>query len=237
MKQSFAVFDIDGTLIRWQLYHAIADALVRLGYVEPEVFQPVKDARMTWKRRLHSESFKDYERRLVAAYEALLSQLTIKQFEEAAQAVFDEYKDQVYTYTRDLIRDLKQRGYLLFAISNSQMEIVEKVTKYYGFDDWVGAIYEQSNGRFTSQVKVHLNDKDSVLRQLVAKHKASWKDSLAVGDSLSDASMLEIVENPIAFNPEQKLFRLAKRQGWTIVIERKNVVYKLGPSNGTYILA
>ena len=33
----FAVFDIDGTLIRWQLYHSIADTLARLGHIEPKL--------------------------------------------------------------------------------------------------------------------------------------------------------------------------------------------------------
>ncbi len=39
--------------------------------------------------------------------------------------------------------------------------------------------------------------------------------------------MLEFVENPIAFNPEDTLFEKAKEQGWKIVIERKNVTYEL----------
>ncbi len=29
MSQPFAVFDIDGTIIRWQLYHALADELAK----------------------------------------------------------------------------------------------------------------------------------------------------------------------------------------------------------------
>ena len=50
--RSFAVFDIDGTLIRWQLYHAVADALVKLGHVEPGAYEEIKVARMNWKTRL-----------------------------------------------------------------------------------------------------------------------------------------------------------------------------------------
>ena len=30
MPRPFAVFDIDGTIIRWQLYHALADELASL---------------------------------------------------------------------------------------------------------------------------------------------------------------------------------------------------------------
>jgi len=39
--------------------------------------------------------------------------------------------------------------------------------------------------------------------------------------------MLEMVERPICFNPNQKLFEAAKRHDWPIVVERKDVVYEL----------
>ncbi len=232
----FAVFDIDGTLIRWQLYHAVADALARLGYFDQEVFKNVRKARMQWKRRVHSESFKDYEQRLVSAYEALLGQLTVGQFQEAAKSVFEEYKDQAYTYTRSLISELKKQDYLLFAISNSQIEIVEKVASHYGFDDCIGAVYEQKDGRFTGNVTMHLKDKDVVLQQLAAKHRAMWQGSVAVGDSANDISMLKLVDQPIAFNPESTLFAEAKKHNWQIVVERKNIIYKLKPIGGSYTL-
>jgi phosphoserine phosphatase len=113
--RKFAVFDIDGTLIRWQLYHSVADALALLGQIDPKSHQSVRDARMNWKRR--TGTFSDYEKQVIAVYDQAVTKLSKPQFEKAAQAVFDEYKDQVYTYTRDLIAKLKKQAYLLFAIS------------------------------------------------------------------------------------------------------------------------
>ena len=233
----FAVFDIDGTLIRWQLYHAIADALARLGYFDSEKFSQVRQARMIWKQRASDQSFKAYEGQLVTSYEAILGQLTVDQFEEAVDLVFDEYKDQVYAYTRDLLKSLKDEGYLLFAISNSQIEIVNKIADYYGFDDCIGAVYGRSGNKFNGQKTVYLTDKDRILKELVTKHKADWEGSIAVGDSASDISMLSIVERPIAFNPEKKLFEAARTKGWEIVLERKNVTYQLKDVDGKYLLA
>ena len=59
----------------------------------------------------------------------------------AVRSVFDEYKEQTYTYTRDLIRSLQKQNYLLFAISASQEEVVEMLADYYGFDAWAGSKY------------------------------------------------------------------------------------------------
>jgi len=35
------------------------------------------------------------------------------------------------------------------------------------------------------------------------------------------------VENPIAFNPDKKLKLRAEREGWKIVVERKDVIYQI----------
>ncbi len=236
MSRPFAVFDIDGTLIRWQLYHAIADELVKLGYIDARAYKSVKDARMQWKKRSGPEAFKIYERRLVAAYEKMLLELTVAQFNKAVAAVFMRYKDQVYTYTRELIKKLKKEGYLLFAISGSQTEIVAYIADYYGFDDYVGTHYTHNNHKFTGAAVVHLGDKKQILSELVKKHQADWKSSVAVGDSTSDISMLEAVEISIAFNPEKKLFNHAKKRGWKIILERKNMVYVLISQDGKYVL-
>lgn len=233
----FAVFDIDGTLIRWQLYHAIADALAKKGHIDAKTHQKIKDARMVWKRRVHSESFATYQSELVEAYEKLLLDLSYKDFKQAVNSVFDEYKDQVYTYTRELIKRLKNDGYLLFAISGSQIEIVSKIAKYYGFDDCVGTIYEHEADKFSGALTIHLGGKHVILKELIDKHGATMAGSLAVGDSDSDISMLEIVETPVAFNPEHKLFDYAKSKGWKIVIERKNMIYELEKQDGRYLLA
>ena len=121
---------------------------------------------MDWKRRTHSESFKEYELELVKLYERILKELNVGHFEEAAQSVFEEYKEQVYTYTRDLLKELKAKDYLLFAISGSQSEIVEKIADYYGFDDFAGSSYVQQDGRFTGELHTALGKKDVVLKKL-----------------------------------------------------------------------
>ena len=35
-SRPFAVFDIDGTLIRWQLYHAVADDMAKQNIINPQ---------------------------------------------------------------------------------------------------------------------------------------------------------------------------------------------------------
>lgn len=237
-KRSFAVFDIDGTVIRWQLYHALADELARTGHLDAGEFQKVRAARMLWKKRAHETSFEEYEQTLVALIDKAITGIRVEDLEAACRGVIDEYKDQVYTFTRDLIRDLQSRDYLLFAISASQAQIVGLIAEYYGFDDFGGSEYQVKDGYFTGHKEVLRRDaKPEYLKRMVAKHAAGWQGSYAVGDSESDIPMLSAVERPIAFNPTKKLFQHASEQGWKIVVERKNMVYQLEPRDGSYILA
>lgn len=234
-SRPFAVFDIDGTLIRWQLYHAVADVLLKAN-TNTELYDSIRQARKKWKQRSHASSFREYENAVVAAYESILKTLSVDEFNQATETVIDEHKDQVYTYTRDLITKLKEQGYFLLAISGSQTELVKKIADYYGFDDCIGTDYTQDSGRFTGQ-KIHgAAQKDTVLKKFMQKHDLGLAGSYAVGDSESDIPMLALVENPIAFNPTKVLLETAQSNGWKVVVERKNVIYKLEKHNDSYLL-
>ena len=65
---------------------------------------------------------------------------------------------------------------------------------------------------------------------------ADWSGSVGVGDSESDIPMLSTVERPIAFNPTRNLYEHAVEHAWPVVVERKNMIYKLEPHDGVYRL-
>lgn len=236
MSKAFAVFDIDGTIIRWQLYHAVSDRLARDGIISNDAFERVRRSRMEWKRRAGEDSFQEYEMELIKVFDKALTGMSVADFTNAVDEVFDEYKDQVYTYTRDLIRDLQKQDYLLFAISGSPSPIVQKLADYYGFDDYSATNYAAEDGHFTGDKELSVGKKPQLLTQLIAKHNTSLKGSIGVGDSEGDITMLDMAEQPIAFNPSKKLFNHAQEQGWKIVMERKNVIYELDSENGKYVL-
>lgn len=232
----FAVFDIDGTLIRWQLFHAIVNALGKHGHILRRTHDQIHAARMDWKNRRTNEGFSAYEAVLVEAYLQALTSIHPDDYQAIVDEVYEEYKDQTFTYTRDLVRQLKAQGYLLFAISGSQHEIVEKIAAHQGFDASIGAKLEVQAGAFTGKVDTPIFDKRAALDTLVTQFGATYEGSYAVGDSGSDVPMLEAVTNPIVFNPDQKLYKIAQAHQWPVIVERKNVVYKLTAHNGGYAL-
>lgn len=234
--KKFAVFDIDGTLIRWQLYHAVVDRLSKDGVLHLDAQKNIHEARMKWKRRESTHEFKEYERTLISEYEKAVTTIDPTVFDQAVAKIIEEYQDQTYTYTRDLLKKLKAENYTILAISGSHSELIARIAKHYEFDDFTATEYERTDSGFSGEVFVASFDKKAVLNKLVEKHGLTFEGSYAVGDSGSDAAMLEMVENPIAFNPEEALFKLAEKNGWKVVIERKNMIYELEQQNGTYVL-
>lgn len=236
--KKFAVFDFDGTLIRWQLYHSLVDKLAKTGAIDQMDFQAMSDARMRWKNRKADNAFYEYEQTVVPIYEKTLKSISFKDFNRAVEQVFDQYKDQVNTYTKKLLGELKEEGYFLIAISGSHQEIVEKIARYHGFDIWLGTVYEKKAGKFTGKINAYpAGDKDKSLNALIKNHGLIQKGSVAIGDSASDIAMLEMVDHPIAFNPAKELLDHAKKKGWDIVVERKSIAYQLNYKNKRYILA
>jgi HAD superfamily hydrolase (TIGR01490 family) len=227
-KKRFAVFDIDGTLIRWQLYHALVDRLAKNGHLGEGVYEKLQKARMEWKVRNNEDGFYKYELSLIKVFDETVDGLDEKVFLSLVDDVFEQYKDQVYTYTRDLIAKLKSENYFLIFISGSHNELVQKLAEYYGFDDFAGTHYSRENSKLKSDVFVAAHYKKELLEKMIEKHRLSLEDSYGVGDTASDAPMLEMVENAIAFNPDKKLYKLALENNWRIVVERKNVVYDIG---------
>lgn len=233
----FAVFDIDGTLIRWQLYHVIVNKLAKAGVLGKDAYPILRQAMMAWKRREKDDAYKAYERELVEIYEKALPNITTDVFDALVKEITEEYVEQTYIYTRRLIKKLKTDGYKLFIISGSHIELIGPLARFYGFDDWMGIQYERSGNTFTGKVQISTLNKEKSLKILLERNNVTLKDSVGVGDTAGDIPMLEAVENAIVFNPDKKLLAAAKQNRWKIVIERKSIIYELEPMDGTYVLA
>ena len=236
MNKKFAVFDIDGTIFRSGLYREVVFELLAKNHIPNSIVSDFKDLEIDWKKRQSESAFSDYEKAMAEAVDKVLPSVRIKDFEKASKRVFERLGDYVYVYTRSLLSDLKEQGYTLIAISGSQEELVEPFAKRYGFDIWVGQQYERGDEYFTGKVIYTHSNKDTVLKTITTKHNLSYAGSIGIGDTKGDISMLATVEQPIAFNPDKMLFLAARKNGWKIVLERKNMIYELNPHGQSYLL-
>jgi HAD superfamily hydrolase (TIGR01490 family) len=228
MEKRIAVFDIDGTLFRSSLFLELVERLVDKGILPSAVRAEYLEAYTQW---LDREG--EYEAYVTKAVEVFLANIKGVSFDEVmftAGEILDEKKRRLYRYTRDLVKELKSKGYFLLAISHSPRFIVEGLTHELGFDKTYGFLYETGpSGNFTGTVEHFdlIRNKAAVLERAAKKEGLSLEGSIGVGDTETDIPMLELVDIPIAFNPNRKLYTHAKKRGWRTIVERKDVVYEL----------
>jgi len=225
-KSKVAIFDIDGTIFRSSLLIELVEALINNGLFPLKTKNIYASAYKDWSNR--QGSYEDYINAVIVAYEKNIKGVSHEAYLKITKQVVTDNKDRVYRYTRDLIKDLKKKNYYLLAISNSPKEVVQSFCHELGFDKVYGREYEVVDKRFTGQI-LHLDlisDKAKMLQHALAKEELTLVDSIGVGDSEGDITLLKMVENPICFNPNSKLYVKAKRLGWKVVVERKDVIYE-----------
>ena len=227
MKQKFAAFDIDGTLFRSGLYREVFYELYKMNVLPSNLGEETTLNHREWRHRVHGNAFEEFERIMVGGLDSYLPQLRISDYDEAVKRVLDKKAENVYVYTRDLIKQLKADNYFIIAISGSQQELVEPFAQRYGFDAWIGQQWERGDEFFTGNVVKTHTGKDKIIQRLIEEHALTLEGSYAVGDSNGDSGMLSIVDNPIAFNPTYELLEKALEQGWKVVVERKNTSYEI----------
>ena len=227
-RRPVAVFDIDGTLFRSSLLIELVDRLILRG-VFPEAARAMYEkAQEEWLDR--KGEYESYIKKVVAAFGKYLKGAPYGEVADIAGEIIEEKKNRTYRYTRDLVQELKKKGYYLLAVSHSPKFIVDGFAYELGFDKSYGTFYDTgATSHFTGEVVDEhiIMNKAAILARAVEKEGLTLKDSVGVGDTESDVSMLALVEEPVAFNPNRALYRHAKKHGWKIIVERKDVIYEI----------
>jgi HAD superfamily hydrolase (TIGR01490 family) len=227
--QKVAFFDIDGTVFRSSLLVELVNALIAENIFPAEAGEEFEELYKDWIHRVGS--YENYIEAVITVYLKYIQGVYYGDLADIGRQVVAVQHRRVYRYTRDLIKKLKAEGYYLVAISQSPKTLLDDFCLQYGFDKVYGRMYELGpQDRFTGVViDEHLiHNKANILKRVFEHNKNLTKeDSIAVGDTDGDISLLELVTHPICFNPNQKLYTHAKRMKWEVVVERKDVIYYL----------
>lgn len=234
MKNIVAFFDIDGTLFRNSLMIEHFQKLMTYEVIDPAIwYTKVKKVYLEWERR-----FGDFEQYLEILAEVYLEELKgvdKSYIEFIASHVIESNGDMVYKYSREQIEWHKNQGHKVFFVSGSPDFLVSKMAEKYEVTEYRGTLYKVDNdNKFTGEI-VRMWDSESkqkVINELITKYNVDLENSYAYGDTTGDLSMLRMIGNPVAINPNKNLLSAIREdeklsKNATIIIERKNVIYKL----------
>jgi len=228
MYRGVAFFDIDGTVFRSSLLIEQVRYCVAEGLFPPEarnIYQPLERA---WHER--TGTYEHYIKAVIDAFMSHIRGISYTDFVAINKKIVQDKRHHVYRFTRELLKELKEDDYFLVAISQSPKGILDDFCEGLGFHKVYGRLYELGpSDRFTGKIiDEHLiSNKANIVRRVIEKNDLTLAHSIAVGDTDGDVPMLEQVKMPICFNPNEALYRQAKRNQWRVMVERKDVIYEI----------
>jgi len=225
-QNKIAIFDIDGTIFRKNLQFELINELSWMNVFPHKVRDQIVELYVKWLE--HRGTYEQYRVGLVELYEKYIVGCRVKDVQHASKVVVSFHQDRTYVFAEELIRKLRNENYHMIAISGSPIEIVREYNNsHLKFDAVFGTIYEYNeNGCYTDKCQYEpVKHKGQLVKQYIYENNLTLEDSYGIGDTESDASLLELVTHPIAFNPNENLRVIAKEKGWRTVVEKKDVIY------------
>ena len=234
MKQIAAFFDIDGTIYREGLIKDVFKKMINYEMIEESKwYKEVRPAFISWDKR--EGTYDTYLLKMVDAHTEAVQGMNPIHMEYVSKRVIEQKGDRIYTFSRDKIKWHKEEKHKVIAISGSPIELVKEMSEKYNMDDYRGTIYKvDEDGNYSGEI-IPMWDavsKKEALEELIEEYNVDIENSYAYGDTSGDFSMLKMVGNPFAINPTKELINKILedeelKNKITIVVERKDVVYKL----------
>jgi HAD superfamily phosphoserine phosphatase-like hydrolase len=223
-QKPVAAFDVDGTLFRSHLLMLLTDECVDL-----QIFRRVVDvlfAKVCVDHRDRKITFEQYDRQLIELFTQRIRGKLRSDVNVAAAQVFDKHRDWLYVFTKTALAHLKKTHDCII-VTGAMNEVVGPLADYWGFEKYYATELEVDDlGRYTGRDKaMPVFEKGQAVRGRVAAGGATLKGSFAIGNGGSDIKMLETVDIPVAFNPNNVLITEAERRGWPVVVEKCDIIY------------
>lgn len=228
MQQKVAFFDVDGTIFRSSLLIELVEGLIAAEVFPVNARDDFARSKLAWENR--EGTYETYINDLVRTFMKHLKGKKYGDVLDVGRVVVEEQQKKTYRYTVELLEKLRKQNYYIVAISQSPKMILDLFCEHYHFDKVYGRIYELGpldcfTGKVTGEELIM--DKRNIVLRVLENEDFTTEASVAVGDSEGDISMLDMVAMPICFNPNNTLFQHAKKMGWKVVVERKDVIYEI----------
>lgn len=226
-NKKLAIFDIDGTVFRKNLHFELIDELSWRGIFSKNARRVLIRIYARWLE--HRGTYEEYRKKIISIYARELKGCLQKDIVEASKKVAGFNKERAYIFAKDLIKKLRKEKYTIIAISGSPIEVIKEYNKFLKLDEVFGSVYEtDGKGIYTGRTIFEpVRHKGHLVGQYIAEKNLTLEGSYGIGDTESDESFLKMVEHPIAFNPNLNLEKVARRRGWKIIVEKKDVIYNI----------
>ncbi|MCK5810062.1 MAG: HAD family hydrolase [Cocleimonas sp.] len=212
---TLALFDLDNTLLSGDSDYEWGQFLVRKNLVDKKTYE---------EANIHFyEQYKQGELDIYEWSAFTFKPLSERSMEELATLHKDYMQDVILPMmgnkAKAIIEHHRQQKHTLIVITATNSFVTRPIAEAFGIDHLIATESKIVNGRYTTDVEgIPCFNKGKVerLKAWLESNSESLEGSYFYSDSHNDLPLLDIVDHPIAVDPDERLESEAKQRGWEI---------------------
>ncbi|WP_018013517.1 HAD family hydrolase [Teredinibacter turnerae] len=213
---SLAIFDLDNTLIGGDSDHAWGEFLVAEKIVDADTHS-----------RTNDQFYEDYKRGTLDIHAYLrfalapLKQYNMTELDELHQRFFAACIRPLWLPKAEaLIASHRQQGHRLLVITATNRFITAPIVAALGIDDLLASDAEIVDNHYTGEpsgIPCFQQGKVERLKNWLAETGETLANSYFYSDSANDLPLLQVVDHPVAVDPDERLRAFAEQHQWPIL--------------------
>lgn len=213
---TLALFDLDNTLLYGDSDYEWGQFLVRKGLVDAEAYE-------TANQRFY-EQYKQGELD-IHEFSAFSFKPLSEHSMETLAGWHQEFMDTVIKPilsddAKNLVDHHRQQGHTLMIITATNSFITRPIAEAFGIDNLLATEPKIVDGRYTREIDGIPCFQDGKVKRLQAwleNSDETLAGSYFYSDSHNDLPLLDMVDTPIAVDPDDKLRAIAEERSWQIL--------------------
>ena len=232
---ALAIFDLDNTLLAGDSDYLWGQFLSETGAVDGEAYE-----------RENLRFFRQYQAGELDIHEFLrfslrpLKENTPRLLQRWREAFLQTKIDPIITQASlDLVDRHRRAGDTLMIITATNTFVTAPIAERLGIDHLIATNPEMKNGRYTGEVDGIPSFREGKVERLriwLEEHAQDLKGSSFYSDSHNDIPLLDIVDNPVAVDPDDELAAYAAARNWPVISLRRPAGSRVGFSLTTSLI-
>lgn len=212
---ALAIFDLDNTLLAGDSDHAWGEFLVEQGIVDAALY-----------KRCNDKFFEDYQQGrldirtyLEFALKPLCAHPAERLFQWRTQFIAQKIDPIILPKGRALIAEHRNKGDTLLIITATNRFVTEPIAQRLDIEHLIATEPEWLEGRYTGKIvgtPSFREGKIERLKQWLTSRQESLQGAYFYSDSHNDIPLLEIVDYPVAIDPDAKLRAHSEQKHWPV---------------------
>lgn len=213
---TLAIFDLDNTLISDDSDYLWGQFLVDQKIVDKNEYEEA-----------NAKFYEDYQQGELDIVEFLnfslapLAKHDVEQLYQWRSQFIDEVIKPIQLKPAiRLVNKHRFRGDTVMVITATNRFVTEPIVKLFGIDHLLATTPELLDGRYTGNFEgtpCFQEGKVTLLEAWLKNSSETLENSSFYSDSYNDLSLLSLVDNPVAVDPDEKLKKHAEDKGWPVM--------------------